>query len=358
PVENRRKDFGLALLFFVLIVAPQITRLSVSKGRFTFSDTGKLVFAWCNYDFPLRNWQGEPAGSGTPAHPTRKLYARPAVYEFNGPLRASYPPWFDPSYWNEGLSPAFRPGAVIRHALHQLVELGSVLLHPTAWFVGIVLLFLGCDFRETLRGIAGYWYLITISAIAAGLYCLTVVQSRFVVPWEPLFWGAILTGIRLRRTMVPISGLLTAITSCALIAATAHLVYGESVHGFHNDASAEYKTAEGLQHMGLQSGEKVGAIGFDNDAHWAYLARLKIVAEIDSNDTCLFWSEPTAIRAQILEKFAQAGARVVVANTGGAIRSTSRAPVDLAACTKPDAGWRTIDGSPNHAFFLSRLRGH
>lgn len=103
PVENRRKDFGLALLFFVLIVAPQITRLSVSKGRFTFSDTGKLVFAWCNYDFPLRNWQGEPAGSGRPAHPTRKLYARPAVYEFNGPLRASYPPWFDPSYWNEGL---------------------------------------------------------------------------------------------------------------------------------------------------------------------------------------------------------------------------------------------------------------
>jgi hypothetical protein len=348
-----QKGIWIAFLIFLMIAAPQITALSLSKGRITFSDTGKLAFAWYTYNLPLRNWQGEPAGSGTPAHPTRRLYERPAVYEFDGPLRSSYPPWYDPSYWNEGLSPAFQLRLVARHALHDVVRLGSVLIHPIAWFAGIVLILIGSDLRGTLRGIAVCWYLVAISAIVAGLYCLTLVEGRYLAPWELLIWGGILAGIRLRRTMVSISGLLTAAMSFALIASTAYLVYGESVHGFHNDASVEYRTAEGLRHMGLQPGEKVGAIGFDNDAHWAYLARLNIVAEIDSDDTCLFWSEPSAVQAQILEKFAQAGARVVVANTGGAIRSTSMTvPIDLRGCARPDQGWRTIDGSPNHAFFL------
>ena len=138
-----------------------------------------------------------------------------------------------------------------------------------------------------------------------------------------------------------------------MIAAMVHLVYGESVQVFPSDATPEYVTAEGLQRMGLQPGEKVGAIGYDNDVYWAYLARFNIVAEINTNETCLFWSEPAAIQAVILEKFAQAGAKVVVANTGGGVKTTSRpVPIDLAGCSHPSSAWRKIEGSPNHAFFL------
>jgi hypothetical protein len=96
----------------------------------------------------------------------------------------------------------------------------------------------------------------------------------------------------------------------------------------------------------------VGAIGFDNDAYWAYLARFDIVAEINTEDTCLFWSEPPAIQSQVLEKLAEAGASVVVANTGGGVKTTSRAvPFDLAGCARPGPQWKNIEGSPNHAFF-------
>jgi hypothetical protein len=141
--------------------------------------------------------------------------------------------------------------------------------------------------------------------------------------------------------------------SFVMIAAVAHMVYGESIHGFHNDATPEYVTADGLQKMGLHSGERVAAIGFDNDAQWAYLARLDIVTEINTDETCLFWSEPAGMQTQILQKFAQAGASVVVANTGSGVRTTSRAdPIDLAGCSRPGAGWRQIPGSQNHAFFL------
>jgi hypothetical protein len=353
PLRRQGRRMALAWLIFVGIASPEIALLSHSKGRLTFSDTGKLNLAWFNYNLPYRNWRGDPPGTGTPVHPTRKLFDHPAVYEFNGPLRSSYPPWFDPSYWNEGLSPTFELGTVARHALHEAHELGSLLLHPTAWLLGMLLILLGSDLKETLKGIAHHWYLLAIAATALGLYCLTLVQGRFLPPWEMMIWGSVLASVRLRPATAPLCRGVTALVSLALLAAVSYLVYGESVHGFHNDASAEYVIAEGLQQMGLQPGTKVGAIGFDMDAHWAYLARLDIVAEIGTDETCSFWSEPPEFQTQVLEKFAEAGASVVVANTGGGIRTTSRAiPLDLAGCARPGPGWRKIQGSPDQAFFL------
>jgi len=352
-LRQRSPRIALALLAFMVIALPEIALLSHSKGRITFSDTGKLNLAWFNYNLPYRNWRGDPPGTGTPLHPTRKLFDHPAVYEFNGPLRSSYPPWFDPTYWNDGLSPTFRFGTVARHVLHELFVLGTMLLHPTAWLVGMFLILLGSDLKETLRGVAIYWYLIVTAAVAFTLFSLTVVQGRFLPPWELLIWGSVLASVRLRPATAPLCRWLAALVSLALNAAVAYMVYGESIHGFHNDATAEYVTAEGLKQMGLQPGTKVGAIGFDMDAHWPYLARLDVVAEIGTDETCLFWSEPPAVQTQVLEKFTQAGASVVVANTGGGIRTTSRAvPLDLAGCSRPGTGWRKVEGSPNHVFFL------
>jgi hypothetical protein len=351
-VRGRIQWLVLAFLIFIALVTPEIVLLSRSKGRLTFSDTGKLALDWYTYNLPLRNWQGDPPGSGTPAHPTRKIYERPAVYEFNGPLRSSYPPWYDPSYWNEGLSPAFDLRAVAKHSFQQILELGVNFLHPKAWVIGILLIFLGSDPRDTLKGIVAYRYLVLISTVAFALYCLTLVQSRYLAPWVLLLWGAVLSGVRLKRAVAPVYLWVTVVVSLVLVTSVGYLVYGESIHGFHNDASAEYPTAEGLKGMGLQPGEKVAAIGFDNDAYWAYLARLYIAAEINTNETCFFWSESPTVQTQILEKFAQAGARVVVANTGAGVKSTSGVPIDLAKCSRPSGRWRKIDGSPNHVFFL------
>lgn len=353
---------ALAGMIFAAIALPEIILLSRAKGRITFSDTGRLNFAWYNYNIPDRNWQGEPAGSGSPAHPTRRIYQHPAVYEFNGPLRASYPPWNDPSYWNEGLSPRFDLRTVAKHASSEVWQLGRLLVHPSAWWLGLVLILLGSDLfsfqfdhsvPQTLRGVVANWRFSFISVVALTLYCLTLVQSRFLPGWELLLWGPVLAGIRLRPAMARFCGWVTALVSLALVGAVCHLVFGESTRGFHNDATAEYVTAEGLKKMGLVPEDRVGAIGFNNDAHWAYLAQLSIVAEINADDTCLFWSESPGAQAQVLERFARAGAKVVVANAGDGIQSTSRADaIRLAACARPGPGWKQIAGSRNYAFFL------
>jgi hypothetical protein len=192
------------------------------------------------------------------------------VYEFNGPLRASYPPWFDPSYWNEGLSPTFSLGKTAQHAIHESIKLGLELLHPTAWVIGMFLIFLGSDPKKTWRGIAVYGYLLVISATAFSLYCLTLIESRYLVPWEILFWGALLAGVRLRKPNAPLYRWLTIAVSLALIGAMLKLTYAGFIYRFPSDATPEYVTAEGLQRMGVRPGAKMGAIGFDNDAYWAY----------------------------------------------------------------------------------------
>jgi hypothetical protein len=131
------------------------------------------------------------------------------------------------------------------------------------------------------------------------------------------------------------------------------LTYAGFVAPFPSDASPEYATAEGLLRMGLRPGAKAAAIGFDNDAYWAYLARIDIVAEINTADTCLFWNSSPEIQTRVLDKFREAGVDMVVANTGGGVKTTSRAvPFDLAGCARLGSEWRKIEGSPNHVVFL------
>ncbi len=350
--RRKKKHFAVAALAFLMLAFPQIALLSRAKGRLTYSDTGKLNLAWFNYGLPYRNWQGQPPGSGKPLHPTRKLFDHPAVYEFNGPLRASYPPWFDPSYWNEGLSPGFDFQRAVRHMSSEMPKLAAELLHPTAWLAGMIGILAGCDLRKTWKGMAAYRAFLLIGLAACLLYSTTLIQSRFLPPWEAMLWGSFLAGARLRKVS-PLSNWIAALVCAALIGAMIHLTYGSWRSAFSSDAHPEYATAEGLLGMGVAPGSNVGAIGFDNDAYWAYLARFNIIAEINTDETCLFWSEPPARQAQVLEKFREAGASVLVANTGGGVKTTSRSvPLDLAGCARPDMGWSRITGSPDRVFFL------
>ncbi len=89
----------LTLVVFLAVSAPFITALSISKGRFTFSDAGKLAYTWfVDGRTEATNWQGEPQGTGTPAHATRVLHTEPTVYEYATPIAGTWPPWYDASY--------------------------------------------------------------------------------------------------------------------------------------------------------------------------------------------------------------------------------------------------------------------
>lgn len=331
---------------FLAISAPQILLLSHAKRHLTFSESGPLTLVWSNWNVPVRNWQGQPPGNGTPAHPTRQIHQHPTVFEFNGPIRASYPPWYDPSYWNEGLRFHFVPGVVLGHVAQNLTRTLSHFLHPRVW--GLAMLVLAAlSARPSFAGIAANWFLLLPAVAALAMYSLTFAESRYMPAWQILTWAAFLFGLRIcgqsRKRILP---WLAGVTAAVMLLASANGIRAEFVYGRHDDATADYRIVEELQQLGVHDGEKVAAIGFNNDAHWAYLARLSVIAEIDLDQTCEFWSTPPATQQEVLDQLKRAGAALVVARVKGGMRSTSytTAP-DVAACTHPDPGWEKLPDS-------------
>jgi hypothetical protein len=178
-------------LIFLAVCAPQIIVLSRAKGRFTFADTGKLAYACYTYHLPVRNWQGSPT-SGTPVHPTRKLHENPDVFEYNGPIRGSYPPWQDPSYWNEGIRPAFSSSQVAQHVRKDVKESLGTLLQPKYWICGMLLIVLGAAPKKSARAIGDRWFLIVPALLVLAMYAVTFVAFRYFPPWILLLWSAFL----------------------------------------------------------------------------------------------------------------------------------------------------------------------
>jgi hypothetical protein len=100
---------GLVMvLFFAVLAGPVVAALSRQKHRLTFGDSGRINYAmFVSPGGATRNWQGEPQFGITAVHPTRKLLSDPPVYEFAKPIGGTFPPWYDPSYWEEGRVPVF-----------------------------------------------------------------------------------------------------------------------------------------------------------------------------------------------------------------------------------------------------------
>jgi hypothetical protein len=124
PRVGRRAGSALAAGAFALVALPLVAAQSTQKGRLTFGDAGSLNAAWFVGRQPQLLWRGEGA-----EHPPRLLLAEPPVYAYGGGPGGTYPPWFDPSYWQEGTRVALRPADTARalaanawHAWQRVVQ--------------------------------------------------------------------------------------------------------------------------------------------------------------------------------------------------------------------------------------------
>jgi hypothetical protein len=97
--------------------------------------------------------------------------------------------------------------------------------------------------------------------------------------------------------------------------------------------------------MGVQPGDKVASIKYSNigNAKWARLARVQIIAEMYSDayrtDEDDFWMADEAVKAQIIQSFAKAGANIIVANA---------VPIGIST-----EGWQRIGDTGYYVYFLS-----
>jgi hypothetical protein len=338
---NWGRGILIAALVFLCTSAPFILLLSHQKGRFTFSDTGKFNYAW--YVSPRtfwRNWQGIEPGSGTPAHPTRQLLKHPPVFEFDGPVVGTYPPWTDPSYWNEGLQWHFKLGPQLEVLTGTTrSELRLVFRSRPDLVAGVVILILlsGATFWVGLREL---WPLLAIAGAGMGLYLPLVENDRYFGGFVLLFFLTLLGAVRLRPDTRRSAAYVTLAVCCTMLLATADYTVRVALHHLAipgsgpNSTLQDVTAAKHLSLMGVQPGDRIAIIMNGTAAYWAHLAKLRIVAEImdTGGGTAEFWSAPAPVQQQVLDVFARTGAKVVV----------TVCPLSISAI----AGWEQIAGTP------------
>lgn len=327
----RRKSYSrasarsaLALAAFAIIAVPLMAAISKEKHRLTFGDTGRLNYAQlvdgARY---LTHWQGEPAGTGIPMHPTRKVSVDPPIYEFAQPIAGSYPAWYDPSYWYEGISAHFS----LRGQLWVLFKSanGYFKLFSRSGALYIVFLALILLVRKTGKwewGTRPFLLVWLPSLVALVMYSLILVKQRYVSGFALVLVLWILSSVRI--SFVDGEALRRRVLWATILAPALALLWPLGVNvreTIRNRPYDQQLVADGLRKMGIAPGTPVASIGSGLEAYWAHLAEVRIMAEIPEKGES-FVAVDSLRRREVLNKFLALGAKAVVTNNAVVAHST------------------------------------
>ncbi|MFZ0318269.1 MAG: hypothetical protein WAL56_04010 [Candidatus Sulfotelmatobacter sp.] len=342
-----RIGIATAALVFLCVTTPLILLLSKQKGRFTIGETGRLNYA--RYVFPRMswsNWQGEIPGGGKPVHPTRQIMTHPPVFEFDGPVPGTYPPWTDPSYWNEGVHPRFRLKPQLQVLAETIPSEVRILLREQPDLVVGVIVFALLGGQLWWAGLRKLWSLVAICLVGMAAYVPLVVNDRYLGGFVLLLFLAILAAVRLRPADQRCAAYVAVAVFITMTLSTLDLTVRYVTHHLVNSGAGPNSTmedlaaAEQLIHSGTRPGDKVAVVSDDGPGiYWARLAKLRIVAEVGRGGaTENFWDLPDERKHRVYDALATARARLVVA----------RCPA------KTVEGWEQISGTSTCVFWLQK----
>jgi hypothetical protein len=319
--DRARAKLLLATAVFLLSVLPLIVLVSAKVGRPTMGEVGRLNYAWeVDGVTPFVGWLGDSTGRlGTPVHPPRVLQSAPQTLEFASPIQATYPLWFDPSYWYAGLRPRIDLAGqwrVLVQGLHDLLSL----LH-LQWSVGAALAALWLASvpgprhpdRSRTSMVIALW-----SGAAALLYALVHVEPRYlagfvaaavIVAWSQLVRR---TPRRAMRVVLPLV--------FAILLVSLGLNLRENVGGFEPTFRPVYLIdAEQLRQQGIAPGDRVAMVGDAFEAYAAFAADAAITVQV--MDSLGFWNITPAARSELQARIAATGVKAILANNVAPERS-------------------------------------
>jgi hypothetical protein len=322
-----------AFIAFLLIAAPYVTALSITKGHLTFSEAGKLTYLRSVNGVAYPHWRaGTTSDMGTPLHPARQIFHAPAVFEFATPVGGTYPLSYDPSYWYEGVEPRLD----LRKQAANLIESGQfyfdLLVRQQGGMTAIVLLFslAAGGFWRGRRWLNAECALLVVSLAAFVLYAVVYVEGRYIGAFVVLFWAGLLSRLRLAdshfsqglfRAGGAILVLFVSINILSFNLEGASKVLGlQSRQPVASSQSAvpQYRPvelAETVLEMGLRPGDEIAFIGYSFGAFFARLARLRIIAEIPYSEADRFWQADHSTRVEVLDAIRGTGAKALIAES-------------------------------------------
>ncbi|MDR7519779.1 MAG: hypothetical protein QN131_03680 [Armatimonadota bacterium] len=349
-----------ALAAFVVVAGVYAVPLFLMKGRMPLGDFPRINYAFWVNGYPRQHWQGDPPGSGTPRHTTRRLWVKPAVYEFGEPVGGTYPPWYDPSYWYAGIQPRFDPVGHVR-VLQRSARIESLQDALDHWLPSVILavvagLYAGARGWLTWRDLGAQRYLLIPAVIGFGLFAPVQLIPRYVGGFVPLLWLGVMAALNPSNSRWARSvgtGLAVAVLvfhaglAAPGIAKRGLAVAAEAVRGTPASTDVHWQVASGLHEMGIGPGARVAVLGSGFNAYWARLLRARIVAEIPVDAVADYWAASGQTRARIGRLLADAGAEILVASPR--VLPSSVGPGELAAM-----GWRRVGATDFHVLLLSR----
>lgn len=287
---------AVALVAFGVVAGPYVAALSHQHQRFDFGDSGSLNYVWYVSGTEKMHLQQRMADSFGSAivelkHPEQELMRTPGVYSYTQMQHGTYPPWFDPTYWNDHITAKFSLSRLVARDERNVVLIFRYLLnHPEPLLLLLVLL-LTCGRINWLGRYA--WPAAGLGVLIWGIYSLVNVEERYVTAGYLLILIALFAAFKKREPydsalkLVP-SAIMLLFALLPLGAMTRQAAENRrqlSIIGqvpAWRDAQI-FGAAEGLRTMGLRPGDSIACIGTIacvNDFYWARVAGVRIVDEI------------------------------------------------------------------------------
>jgi hypothetical protein len=363
-IRNTWKGLAAATAVCGCLSGPYVFAISRTAGHFTFGESSRLNWAWFVGDIPSYHWQGGDR-FGTPVHPTRKLVQEPPVYEFAGPLVATYAPWIDPSYWYAGIRWRLSWTGILRNLLANFAQIWDILITQQPEWLMVSLALLLAVRGDGLSVGRAFWILLIPSVLCCVMYAPVHVESRMLGPFITLFWCGVLTAVRVPDRSAPaikwVGILCLAASFCGLLQLGTSFLGEVMERGprhllrpFDVTSNFEWQVAQSLKQEGLSAGDQIAWIRPQpftarESYYWARLARLRIIAEIPAGQESRFWSAPSGTRANVLQTLARAGAKALIATHIPATYTPDGAAHD---------GWRHVGKTNYYVYLLNAHESH
>ncbi|MEZ2345976.1 hypothetical protein [Terriglobus sp. RCC_193] len=352
----------VAFVAFGVVAGPYVAALSRQHHRFDFGDSGSLNYIWYvsgTEKMHLQQRMTDSFGSATVElkHPEQELMRTPGVYSYTQMQHGTYAPWFDPTYWNDHITAKFSLSRLVSRDERNVVLVFRYLLnHPEPLLLLLVLL-LTCG-RLNWRGRYA-WPSVGLGILIWAIYALVNVEERYVTAGYLLIVIAVFAAFEKRK---PYESTLLVLPSAVLLL-FALLPLGAmarqaaesrrqlSIMGqvpAWRDAQI-FGAAEGLQKMGLTTGDSIACIGTIacvNDHYWARVAGVRIVDEIYAPEAKHLAMQLDAMpnRQQAYEALRTQGAKVIV----GAFD-----PGEMNSNHPATEGWQRLGETKYYALRLS-----
>jgi 4-amino-4-deoxy-L-arabinose transferase-like glycosyltransferase len=307
----------ISVIVFLAVSGPWIAAISRAKGRFTFGDSGKVNYVLLvNRATPNWYFQNLGTADGHFAHPVRKIFDTPPIYEFATPVRGTIPVWYDPSYWADGAAPRVllkRQLAVIYQ--WTLFYFDLLFTSQAGLLVGFAVLCFMSGHGFFGEQMAKGWPVWLMGLAGLGMYAMVYADPRYIAAFFALFWVGLFSDLKmpvapygLRLVAIVTVAVVVAITTPVTLSVAGHLI--QTARG---QPHTQWQMAEDLRKLGVTPGDRVARIGGRYGTDWARLLGLTIVAEVPRKNAMDFWCGKPEVQEQVIAAFRLLGVTTIVA---------------------------------------------